>query len=170
MGRPRKTEAEFWATFSPEPNTGCWIWTGTVDGDGYGRVRWANARKVAHRLAHELSRGPIPDGRFVCHSCDNGHLGCGNPDHLWLGTAKQNIHDALRKGRMAVGDRSPRRRHPGSYQKKGDPLRKLTAEQVREIRASSGSGERQASVAARYGVHPSAIYRVRHRRGYAGVA
>lgn len=51
----------------------------------------------AHRVSWELFRGPIPNKLFVLHKCDNKN--CINPDHLFLGTAKDNIHDCIRKGR-----------------------------------------------------------------------
>jgi hypothetical protein len=74
------------------PN-GCIIWTGRVDRHGYG----TRNGKLAHRVAYERAVGPIPDGKLVCHTCDNRR--CINPQHLWLGTAEENAIDSSAKGR-----------------------------------------------------------------------
>lgn len=69
---------------SPEPNTGCWIWIGSTFARGYGRYRNA----FAHRISHELHKGPIPDGLVIDHLCRN-HW-CVNPDHLEAVTQQVN--------------------------------------------------------------------------------
>ena len=80
-----------------DPFTGCWEWNRAIDPNGYGAAR--NDRKIgAHRLSYEEFIGPIPKGMNICHSCDNTK--CVNPDHLWVGTQKENIHDGLKKGRI----------------------------------------------------------------------
>jgi DNA-binding CsgD family transcriptional regulator len=81
------------------PN-GCWEWTG-YKLLGYGAMRHGG-RKVAkvHRIAYELWRGAIPEGMAVCHHCDNPP--CFNPGHLFLGTRKDNMMDAGRKGRLSA--------------------------------------------------------------------
>lgn len=78
----------------------CWNWFGkAVAKQGYGRLSVCAGKQVrAHRLAFELENGPIPSGLYVCHRCDNPK--CCNPAHLFLGTAKQNTHDAKRKTRL----------------------------------------------------------------------
>lgn len=83
---------------SPEPMTGCWLWTGRVNKDGYGVTSLKGKHYMAHRLAWQELRGNIPQGLCVCHKCDTAE--CVNPDHLWLGTLKQNNHDMIRKGRQ----------------------------------------------------------------------
>ena len=80
----------------------CWLWTKAVDSRGYGRfgLKGANAGGwvLAHRYAFQLTRGPIPDGMHVCHTCDVRN--CVNPDHLFLGTALDNMRDMIAKGRQ----------------------------------------------------------------------
>lgn len=87
---------------SPEPNTGCWLWTGIMTRDGYGKLvtdrgdTRTNSR--AHRLSYELFHGPIPNGLVVCHHCDTPL--CVNPQHLFIGTVGDNVRDAVKKRRM----------------------------------------------------------------------
>ena len=76
----------------------CWEWQGTRNKHGYGTLTYDHRTAKAHRIAYQISFGSIPEGRQVLHYCDNPP--CINPEHLFLGTAKDNVHDALRKGRM----------------------------------------------------------------------
>jgi len=96
--------------YTPEPNSGCWLWLGAARQHGYGELRLpTNKTILAHRLAYELYRGPIPDGMCVCHRCDNP--ACVNPDHLFIGTRADNMADCIRKGR-ARNKFSPKRLTP----------------------------------------------------------
>ena len=80
----------------PTPD-GCWHWAGSSSG-GRGRV-WIDGQGVyAYRLAYEAWREPIPAGLVACHSCDNPL--CVNPEHIFIGTQRDNIRDAVTKGRM----------------------------------------------------------------------
>lgn len=88
-------EERFWKRVV-KTNT-CWIWNGKMAGNGYGQFLINYKGKYAHRFSYELHKGEIPKGLCVCHTCDNPP--CVNPNHLWLGTRKQNSQDMTRKGR-----------------------------------------------------------------------
>jgi hypothetical protein len=94
--------AKFMARITPDPKSGCWLWTGYSDGNGYGRLRVNHRIYAAHRLSIELHVGPIPQGNGMrdfcaCHRCDNPP--CVNPAHLYVGSHADNVRDANAKGR-----------------------------------------------------------------------
>ena len=91
-----KDEIRFWSKVDRSGD--CWEWMAYRLPKGYGTMRIANRRKgLAHRISWEIHFGPIPTGMHVLHKCDNPP--CVNPDHLMLGTAADNIHDMVDKGR-----------------------------------------------------------------------
>lgn len=112
----------------------CWEWQGQIDKDGYGKVAHFDWRgkhiQFAHIAAYVLFVGEIPKRKgkkklCVCHSCDNPP--CCNPNHLWLGTHKQNQEDCTNKGRGREGERHGRA--------------KLSEEDVLAIRTLYDKGE-----------------------------
>jgi hypothetical protein len=86
--------------------SGCWVWMGATQVRGYGEIITRNRKLLAHRASYEVFVGPIPKGMYVCHACDNVY--CVNPNHLFLGTQKQNLQDMKAKGRSTWGERNPR--------------------------------------------------------------
>jgi hypothetical protein len=90
-------EWKFWLYINSDGPNGCWIWGGCRSKGGYGTISIDNKELYVHRVIYERTHGPIPAGMCICHTCDNP--ACCNPDHLFVGTHKDNVHDAMRKGR-----------------------------------------------------------------------
>jgi len=138
-----------------EPMSGCWLWEGAIfKRTGYGQMRMNKKIFLAHRIAWELHRGPIPQGEgyhgiCVCHRCDNPF--CVNPDHLFLGTHTDNMQDKANKGRTRPGDKGSKCH-----------LSSLTEEQVLSIRKETG--RTYTDIAKDYGVTRTAISSIIRRK------
>jgi hypothetical protein len=129
----------------PAPN-GCWKWIGSTMPNGYGRMQFRGVVRYAHRVSYELFKCDIPDGMMVCHTCDVRN--CVNPEHLFVGTAQDNVRDAWRKGRLPLPP----------AQKVRPKIRKLNCEQRKEIRYSPLSG---SELARRFNVSRSLVSMIR---------
>lgn len=128
----------------------CWIWTGAiVKAVGYGRFGMpGNQTDYAHRAAWRIFRGEIPAGAYVCHRCDV--RSCTNPDHLFLGTHRDNMRDAANKGRVRI----PRASYASD--ETHQPA-KLTNDQVRVIRAADRRYGVATQLARQFAVSVSAV-------------
>lgn len=132
-----------------DPATGCWnVVSHAPNDEGYIYVKRNSQQMLAHRYSYELAYGPIPDGLFVCHQCDNPI--CINPAHLFLGTNTDNMQDAVQKGRIAYGERN------------GNS--KLTKANVRAIRADTIST--QSDLGREYGVSEGTIRNIKTSRSW----
>ena len=94
-------EKRFWEKVEKRGDNDCWIWKGTKQKNGYGRIKVDGKSLLAHRLSYELNMSKIPNGLWVLHKCDNPK--CVNPNHLFLGNRSDNMKDAFKKGRMIWG-------------------------------------------------------------------
>lgn len=120
LGRP--IEERFWGKVDKRGPDECWEWAGAINRAGYGKLLVDRRIIGAHIASYEIHNGPIPDGLWVLHRCDNRR--CINPAHLFLGTAKDNTADMMAKGRQ--GDTAlPGERNGNAH---------LTNEQAREFR------------------------------------
>ena|SRR3990167_364687 len=102
----KTTEQRFWEKV--KKTSGCWEWLGLKVGRGYGQISCSGKMIITSRYSYMLHKGEVPKGLEVCHSCDNPS--CVNPEHLWLGTHKDNMKDAREKGRY-IKENNGRAKH-----------------------------------------------------------
>lgn len=149
MTNARPLVIRFWEKV--ETGSGCWLWRGTIKGGRYGvlnRGGKKDGQAYAHRVAWELTNGPIPPGMDVCHACDNPP--CVRPDHLFVGTRADNMADMKRKGRHRFGE--------------GHQTGRLTDAQAREILRRALAGEPPGNIGVEFGVSASHVENI--RRGH----
>lgn len=139
----------FWSRV--QKGDGCWIWTGSYSVRGYGAFTWKlNGRwhtMNAHRAAWIIVNGPIQKGLFVCHKCDNRK--CVRPDHLFVGTAKDNSADMVAKGRS---------RHSDAH------ATKLTSDAVLQIVKLASEGKRNKDIARMFSITEDMIGAILRRK------
>ncbi len=131
-------------TFS-DNSTGCRFWAGAKGDHGYGSTVYRDKRWLTHRLSWYAHFGPIPNGHFVCHACDN--RACIAIEHLFLGTPQENVNDMLAKGR-------------------GHWKSRLKEEQVIAIKQRLASGESVSPIAKHYGVTYATILAIKSGRNW----
>jgi len=134
----------------PEPNSGCWLWSGSIRGYGYGAIRVGSRIISAHRLSYQLFVGPILDGLHVLHTCDVPS--CVNPSHLFLGTNQDNSDDKIKKNRQ----------HNSKGEKNGNS--KLTEDCVKQIRILIEKGILYREIAEKFNVHYSLIGYIKSKK------
>ena len=137
----------FWAKVAHAGPDDCWFWCGSRSSNKYGNFTVEGKTKQAHVVAYELTYGPVPEGKEVCHSCDVEL--CCNPAHLWAGTHKQNMQDMMAKNR--------RKNQPRGEQNKAAVL---NAWAVRLIRYFYGLGFKSEFLGLVFGVSGSTVRRI----------
>lgn len=149
--RPVEINREYIEKWSiPEPNSGCWLWLGGAHGVRKTRPRIETRRdgvvsvELAYRAAYRVFVGSIPEKLFVCHHCDNPM--CVNPDHLFIGSHKDNMKDMREKRRQAKGDRVH--------------LAKLSEDDVKRIRELRPKRRFTSQVARELGLSYQAVWLV----------
>lgn len=150
----RPTEELFW--IKVEKSDGCWLWKACRDKTGYGVFHMNQKKLPAHRYSWMLHKGPIPEGLWVLHRCDNPP--CVNPAHLFLGTVKDNVADMVAKNRQGCQSGSE------------NPRSKLTESDIPKIFRCRSNGLTQQQIANLFGVKQPAIGKILTRKGWTHVA
>lgn len=122
----------------------CWVWTGSTNKNGYGWFWWNGKNQRSHRVAWELTHGPIESDVKVLHTCDNPT--CVNPDHLYPGTDADNMRDKVERGRQTKGE--------------DVNTAKLTRGDVVELREAYASGISMVVLCERFAVSKSQVCRI----------
>ncbi len=148
--RLQRAKWRFWYGVERGNSSECWWWRKSASTNGYGKFCHNGKIAGAHRWAWEFTNGPIPDGLFVCHSCDNP--ACVNPSHLWLGTNAENSADRKAKGP-----------HPRQHV---NARTRLDEWDVHAIRFAYKRGVPASALARTFGVSGRAIYSVVYRESW----
>ena len=154
--RFKDPEGSFWEKVDRSGGENdCWEWTAAIDSNGYGALKVSGKKVNAHRYSLELLLGrPLQSGMDACHTCHN--RSCVNPAHLYEGTRKQNVVDAIQIGTHTLPPPDKRLRgeaNPDSF---------LTEQEVLDIYRRAWSGERQTKIAAEYGIKKSLVTKIKH--------
>lgn len=136
------TVARFWDKV--EKSEGCWEWKASFVTGGYGYFRYAKKHGMAHRFSYMLHFGEIPEGKLVCHHCDNPR--CVRPEHLFLGTIRDNTVHAAEHALIPRGSDTT--------------FAKLTEDQVTELKTLFSQGWSMNALGKRYGIHGMNVGRI----------
>jgi len=154
-GRKRTSiEERFWEKV--DKTEACWNWTGYISNHGSGAFVIGTKRYLPYRVSWEFINGPIPKGMQVCHKCDNRK--CVRPDHLWLGTQKDNVQDMIEKGRQSTFDKTSIRGELCGNSK-------LNSKQVLEIREHRKNNTLDSKeISKMYNISRTHVYWIWHKK------
>lgn len=142
-------KARFDTKWKLDETTGCWLWTASCAGKGYGQIKIPGERVqiYAHRLSYILHKGvDVEKGKHICHTCDTPK--CVNPEHLFMGTNHENHMDMKNKGRSTHGEKNSQA--------------KLTEEKVIQLHGMVKLGIPTKEIARLFGIHQSAVIRIKN--------
>lgn len=160
---PIKLITKFYERFGIDEISNCWNWTRWGRVSGYGAIRCGKKQWDAHRFSWTLFFGEIPDGLWVLHKCDNRN--CVNPEHLFLGTPKDNIDDMVKKNRQAKGDNCGLMLYKKSTKKENLPRSILSEVQVKEILLKYFDEKMSVKELSRtYNISRSNIHNIIHKK------
>lgn len=156
----KSVESRFWSKVEISDRDTCWNWTGAVDTPGYGAFKIDGKKVSSHVVAFMLTYGEIPVGKEVCHVCAGNKLCC-NPRHLYAGTRRDNVMDALLAGTFFRIDRCEKKAR-GEMSGRA----KLSNSNVIKIREMLSSGIPQRKIAELFGVSQKTISRINTRENW----
>ena len=135
----------FWSKVDAAPSDCCWEWLASKFSNRYGQFKYKRKMWKAHRFAYQLSKGTIPDGMSVRHTCDNP--ACCNPAHLVIGTHQDNMNDRSQRNRQAKGE--------------SNGFCKFTNDQVRQVFLAKGT---QREIAKQFNISNQQVSNIKRRQ------
>lgn len=138
------------SNYLPEPNSGCWLWTGYVANDGYGQIKINGERWKAHIMSFNIFRGGLSGGKMILHTCDIRC--CINPDHLYEGDVRDNSRDMVNRGRSLAGEKH----HRAKLQNHHIPL----------IRSAKG---KYSEIGKLFGISRTVVGKIKTRKAWSSI-
>lgn len=155
-------EERFKNSYKINKDNGCWEWTKSLGSHGYAHTANKGKNLRGHRVSYKLYIGKIPKGKLVLHKCDNRK--CVNPEHLFLGTQKDNMLDMSKKNRHPIAQKGKKVKGFENGKLENHHSAKLNLIKVDEIRILLKANVSMAEIARRYSVSPKTIFNIKNNR------
>src|SRR3990167_2785032 len=139
----RSVWRRFWSKVELDEDDSCWNWRAATNNKNYGKIFYRGRLWLAHHIAYMFANGKIPRGKILMHRCDNPR--CVNPNHLVVGTHRDNVIDMINKGRRVQAD----------FQGEKNRRAKLTENDVRNAIGLTLLGYSRAAIGKHFGVSRS---------------